>query len=1200
MIFSRRHERKCYLGSIVAAILLSLAQSLIWAQEMSELNQRITTAVQSGDFDTAVTLTMNSLNDLEAKFGELHPATIQTIVTLGQLELGRREVARASCDLERARRLAKQIRHLSLLKEATHTLFSAYDSSGQCELAIPAWSDLIELQLAELGPTHVETLFSKILLGDNYLKVGRANDAVSLHREVFNVIQVHGRQEPIDEVMSGTRLANALIDAGKPTEALNLVEELLKSVTTKPADYRVGVMDMLHIAADVRQSALDWEGAIDLLKESQRRALEGEISKIGLDLYRIQAPLISALLAAGHQREARQLSQAVAEGVCQEIASGKIDRLPVATNIVDRLISAADLGFADKLLSQILVQHRDANSVVDFAVIDMYHQCIELRQKLGDFVGAVELAEELVSRAEKQSGIDSLELVIPLNRLAPAYAAAGFAMRALDTSLRALELRHKNLGYKHSDTAASMLMLGVTAAQVGQYEFAMDCIRRAFWTWKELGINPPPAFLVHLASVSELADDPETALAAWQDALRFYQANEVPAKNPDVVLCRLQLGDCLGSLGRWQEALKVYQEALVAVQSSTNLDLSLLSCALRSIAVAEKRTGSDAQAHTFAKQALEVEIRLLANVLESTAESEKLTYLRTNEMIHTLGTLGFPDLLATWLVKTKGLVLDSVLTSARATAEQPEREEKLVSLRAARAQLTQLSIRLEGAAAEPVLVAQKKAVIQEINELERELGQSGPGRGDQGILLETEVRDVQTVLPRNGALIDFVRYRDRSLPGNEERYGGLVLGDSGEPRWIQGGNCEPIDAAIARMQQQVAASGSDEEMRKVLEELNERLVAPLWAVLSKSVTTLIVSPDAELNFVPFVALRNQSGEFLGERVRIAYVAAGRDLLRDLSKVTTDAKRITCFGDPSFGTAAPVADGEQPGNSLLHSRNSNLLTHEFTPLPGTRTEVRRIADVLKAAGWQTQEFTGEKATEEELRRLSPTGILHLATHGFYAGMVLEPDEKLIPRAVEMVRQNKSGEKEVVTLSFDKAAYLRSKRERPPEAALTSGLLFAGAETTLAAWRKNVWPNPDRDGLLLAPEVVNLNLRGVCLVTLSACETGVGRVESGQGVFGLRRAFMQAGAQNILSTLWPIADDPSVEIMEAMYSEVGAGHEPWEALQRTQLQFLKKFESESGLTCAIQLAAPFVLNLSGRGAQFAQDDKGGRGRKKGKRS
>ena len=144
---------------------------------------------------------------------------------------------------------------------------------------------------------------------------------------------------------------------------------------------------------------------------------------------------------------------------------------------------------------------------------------------------------------------------------------------------------------------------------------------------------------------------------------------------------------------------------------------------------------------------------------------------------------------------------------------------------------------------------------------------------------------------------------------------------------------------------------------------------------------------------------------------------------------------------------------------------------------------------------------------------------------------------------------------------------------------SGLALAGAQRTLEAWAKGEAPPSDNDGIVTAEEVGGLKLKGTWLVVLSACETGTGQAKAGEGVMGLRRGFIQAGAQNLLMTLWPISDETTVQIMLDFYERAFASGNAPQSLLDVQREWLVKLRKEKGLLYAVNRAGPFIMSSQG---------------------
>jgi CHAT domain-containing protein len=145
---------------------------------------------------------------------------------------------------------------------------------------------------------------------------------------------------------------------------------------------------------------------------------------------------------------------------------------------------------------------------------------------------------------------------------------------------------------------------------------------------------------------------------------------------------------------------------------------------------------------------------------------------------------------------------------------------------------------------------------------------------------------------------------------------------------------------------------------------------------------------------------------------------------------------------------------------------------------------------------------------------------------------------------------------------------------------SGLALAGAQTTLGAWTRGEVPPIQNNGIVTAEEVGGLKLNGTWLVVLSACDTGLGEARAGEGVMGLRRGFIQAGAQNLLMTLWPISDQTTVKIMLDFYDAAEKTHNAPQALADVQRDWLVKLRKERGLLDSVRLAGAFIMSSQGR--------------------
>jgi CHAT domain-containing protein len=443
-------------------------------------------------------------------------------------------------------------------------------------------------------------------------------------------------------------------------------------------------------------------------------------------------------------------------------------------------------------------------------------------------------------------------------------------------------------------------------------------------------------------------------------------------------------------------------------------------------------------------------------------------------------------------------------------------------------------------------------------------------------------------LPEETVLIEFVLVLVCDLEakprGDGERwkppvYVALIIpaGGPDDVRMIDLGEADRIDHLIADFRARIIGTARADDGRDMTRRrdqtgsfaqgdpgsaLREAVFDPLIPYLGGR-TRLLVAPDGDLTRLPFEVLPTADGGRLIDDYQMSYLSCGRDVLRFGAKVTGEASQPLVLADPDFDLqdtaiptparsrfafwsrllgrflgvrAEPESDIALPAPvPVRRSRDleRDRTTYRFDRLPGTYSEGQAIAALLGVRAW-----LGPAALEGVLKTAcrSPR-ILHLATHGFFL-----PDQ---PQA-----SMTSG-----------SGVLDDPSERPGRLAgglpenpmLRSGLALAGANKWL---RSGDLPEAAEDGLLTAEDVRGLDLWATELVVLSACETGLGEIHVGERVFGLRRAFVLAGARTLVMSLWKVPDDQTRELMADYYRRLLAGEGRAEALRQAQLALKAK--------------------------------------------
>jgi CHAT domain-containing protein len=428
----------------------------------------------------------------------------------------------------------------------------------------------------------------------------------------------------------------------------------------------------------------------------------------------------------------------------------------------------------------------------------------------------------------------------------------------------------------------------------------------------------------------------------------------------------------------------------------------------------------------------------------------------------------------------------------------------------------------------------------EANEIEKALVARSSAFAEKKKLDRATWQQVRDALQPGEAAVEFARFDfyDKKWTG-ASYYAALVVTRESKdhPEYIFLGADKQIEGgAAAPFQQSVQARGFDLEQQAALPgaDAYELIWKPLETALAGR-TRIYLSPDGVLNQLPLGIIPAPDGKLLMERYDLRLLSSTRDILR--SAPPRAASTALLVGDPVFdlseeqqrAATQKLAFPRQQAPVLMaalspNDRSRDLGNGATLPrLPGTGAEVNAIAKLMQDGQWKTSVYTGELALKRVVEQASSPRVVHLATHGFFLA-----DQQIKAERMGREKQQSSGTEDPM---------------------LRSGLYFAGADRALAG--KPAAEGLD-NGVLTAMEAGSLNLRGTELVVLSACNTGQGDVKNGEGVFGLRRAFEEAGAQSVLMSLWSVPDKETLELMKRFYAKWLAGMEIHEALKEAQLE------------------------------------------------
>lgn len=817
-----------------------------------------------------------------------------------------------------------------------------------------------------------------------------------------------------------------------------------------------------------------------------------------------------------------------------------------------------------------------AATLDDLAVL--YQTRGDYRQAERNYRDALAIREQALSTAHPDRA-DSL------HNLATLYAAIADDTQAEPLFEHALDIRRQTLEGHHPAYAESLFELGRLALATGDYQQAEARLAQAHDIQQaSLGATHPAVAqtLTYLADAQCALGDHEAAEPLYVQAKDIWQARG-GEKHPDFARGLHNLAALYRAQGRYDPAKSIYQWALQIRRAAlgemhpdvaeTLADLAATYTALGLIDLAQQSMAEAAAIHD----------QMIGTVFAIGSERQRLAYLRTFAQQLDI----FLSLISGHLADSVearqsgyGMVLRRKALGAEVSMVQrevlmsrryPDLTEQFRALQTLRRQIGQKM--LAGPGLEPPDVHRRTLAnwTRQREHLEVELARQVEEMDLSRKLATSGWESIQAALPENTAVVEWVRFTPfdfKARPASGEqpwqpaRYIAFVLTGTGPVQMFDLGEAAPLDRMIEDCRFKITGDPAEREQRSLIYgnqdepdpfpdvAVGQSLWMALFAPLLPAIGTnrrLFLAPDGDLSRLPFEILPLTDDRRLIDDYQISYLNVGRDVLHFGTKPDGHSSSPVVVADPDFDlvlTPNPLPKkvveerhdsprmatrGEMKEEQVLMGPQSNVLCTagvHFKRLPGTHTEGQQIADELGVMPLMT-----EAALEASLKAVPSPRILHIATHGFFL-----PDQE----------RDKPG-----TAGTGTWGRLSHGLENP---LLRSGLALAGANT----WLKHGDLPPDaEDGILTAEDVSGLELHNTELVVLSACETGLGEVQVGEGVFGLRRAFILAGAKTLVMSLWKVPDQQTQALMADFYRRILVGEPRAEALRQAQLALKAKY-------------------------------------------
>ncbi|HKQ91647.1 MAG TPA: CHAT domain-containing tetratricopeptide repeat protein [Blastocatellia bacterium] len=1010
------------------------------------------------------------------------------------------EEARAATDNDRALHEARK-----LYKKAGDLLIA-----GKHDEALPLFEWALKIRERILGPDHPDVSQAIGGLAVLHHHKGEYSKAEPFYQSALAIKEKSLGPEHLDVAMSLHSLASLYRSLGDYAKAEQLQQRALAIREKSLGPEHPDVAASLHNLANLYGSLGDYAKAEPLYQRGTA-ILQKSFGQEHPDVARSLNNLANIHMSLGDYAKAEPLQQ-------------------------------SSLAILEKSLGP---EHLDVTRSLNGLAI--------LYRSMGDYAKAEPLYQRALAIREKALGPEHPDVAASLHNLANLHMNLGDYAKAEPLHQRALAILEKSLGPEHPDVAASLNNIANLYLDLGDYAKAELFHQRALAIWeKSLGQehrNVAGSFH-NIANIHMILGDYAKAELFYLRALAILEKSLGP-EHPDVARTLNSLATIYTSMGDYAKAEPLHQRALAIREKSLGPEHPDVAIPLDGLARLHMAKNEIAQAVAFQSRAIDVIERNLMINLAIGSERQKLAYLATISgqtdrtlSLHLLYAPGDPatrSLAATLILQRKGRALDASSESLNALRIRFNQEDRaaLDKLTDARSQIARLILDGPRRMNAERYRDRVKTLEEQAEKFEAEISRRSDEFRAQSLPVTLEA--VRASIPDDAALIEFASYRPFNPKAAKEdeafgqpHYVAYVLSRRGEVQWKELGAAKAVDETVATLRRALR-DPHRKDVKNLARAVDRKVFQPLRPLLG-GLTRLLISPEGALNLIPFAALVDEQGRYVVERYSISYLSSGRDLLR-LQVARKSQSGPLVIADPDFGGRRQIDATRKlkqtkgpPENQVREESLATAFSQFYFPaLPYTAGEGETIGALLPGATLLTK----RRASKEALRQSQSPAILHIATHGFF---------------LEDLKSSPAGERSLQKSSLDASRRLKQVKKdgsRIENPLLRAGLALAGANEQ----------KKGGDGILTALEMSGLNLWGTKLVTLSACDTGVGEVRNGDGVHGLRRALTLAGAETQVMSLWAVSDRWTRELMVAYYRRLRQGQGRGAALRHAQLEMFK---------------------------------------------
>ena len=768
---------------------------------------------------------------------------------------------------------------------------------------------------------------------------------------------------------------------------------------------------------------------------------------------------------------------------------------------------------SEKFIEETITYFKEIIGENSVALASLYANHATISQSQGRYTEAEEYFNKAESVIEKNGREGSLSHALILNNKALLYNEIGQYSEALEIINQASSYADGALRGKGRDNVGFKINKGLIHFSAGEYETAETIFREVIvLKEKRFAKNQTDVGNVknYLASTLMEVGRYDEVPALLDHSLSIFR-KKYSDSHPAYIKTKHNLGRYHLIVGNLQQAADLLNQVSQSYLETYNEFHPDYLRSLEDLAVVAWKQGDHALAKTHFDHVLSTSLELVEKYFGAMSEYEKAQYwakvrpsvLKFFAYAVENGSEN-PSLLTDMYnlhLKTKGILL-SASSKVREQILQSDNE----SLKDTYQQWVEAkeNVLLYYTYSKEQLKTLKIDVRSEedrANRLEKELNRMSAEFASANELPKTTLAEVKSKLGSNDAAVEIIGYPlfDRSFTAGKN-YAFLIADlQSVDPKLVLIEKGEELDGKYAKAYLNMVKAKAQDRITydKFWKPVDEKLTGK---------DNVYLSLDGVYFQVNIGALRRPDATYVSDAMNLHLYTSSRDLVEE-KKFGIATKEADFFGYPDFGAKGLLTD-----------------------LPGTKAEIEAVSAISRSKGYATNIYMQEKATEERFKNIVSPSVLHIATHGFFL-----PESKA------------SGEK-VFGVDVSEA------KENP---LLRSGLMLTDAEYAIDDSQETEVSSTN-NGILTAYEVITLDLKNTDLVVLSACETGLGEVKSGEGVYGLQRAFQVAGAASVIMSLWKVSDEATMELMSTFYQNWMGGKSKEEAFFAAQRSLRTSYE------------------------------------------